>query len=105
MPSSPRTCPRTDSGCEYNCIGACNQRQVRVEPDRDIAYVALSREALTGLLAAPMGPLVIMGLEPRGPGYEMLLRAPNLLELHAAADAARRADEAIGRHHAESGDA
>lgn len=87
MPSAPRTCPRTDSGCEYNCIGGgCGQRQVRVEPDKDVAYVAMAPEAVTSLLSAPMGPLVVMGLEPRGPGYELLLRAPTAFELAAALD-------------------
>ncbi len=71
---------------------APNPPQVRVEPDRDMAYVALSREALTGLLDAPMGPLVIMGLEPKGPGYELVLRAPNVLELAAALERVRAVD-------------
>lgn len=97
MGPAPKVCPSTGSGCEHNCIGVCGGRQVAVEPDKDIAYVALSREALVGLLAAPMGPLVIMGLEPRGPGFELILRAPNLMELAAAAEACRRADEAIAR--------
>ena len=97
MRPAPKTCPATQAGCEHNCIGVCGSRQVAVEPDRDIAYVALSREALTSLLDAPMGPLVIMGLEPRGPGYELVLRAPNVLELAAALERVRAVDAALGR--------
>lgn len=83
---APRVCPATGSGCEHCCITTCAGRTVAVEPQVDVAYVAMSREALTGLLEAPMGPLVIMGLEPRGPGYELILRAPNAFELQGALD-------------------
>ncbi len=95
MRPAPKVCPATQAGCEHNCVGTCGGKQVRVEPDRDMAYVALSREALTGLLDAPMGPLVIMGLEPRGPGYELILRAPNTLELTVALGKCAAVDRAI----------
>lgn len=61
-------------------------RTVVAEPDADVAYVAMSREALVGLLERPSGPLVVMGLEPCGPGYELILRRPNAFELQAALD-------------------
>ncbi len=96
MRPAPKVCPATQAGCEHNCVGTCGGKQVRVEPDRDIAYVALSREALLSLLDAPMGPLVIMGLEPRGPGYELMLRAPNMLELAAAIEQCKAVDAALG---------
>ncbi len=98
MPSpAPKVCPATQAGCEHNCIGVCGSRTVAVEPDGDFAYVALSREAVVQLTTAPMGPLVIMGLEPRGPGYELILRAPNMLELTAALDKCAAVDTALGR--------
>jgi hypothetical protein len=95
MGPAPKVCPATGSGCEYNCIDVCGSRRVAVEPDPDIAYVALSRQALTDLLAAPLGPLVIMGLEPRGPGYELIVRAPNLMELAAAIEKCKAVDAAL----------
>lgn len=95
MRPAPKVCPATQAGCEHRCVGVCGSRTVAVEPDRDIAYVALNSEALTSLLAAPMGPLVIMGLEPRGPGYELILRAPNVLELAAAIEKCKAVDAAL----------
>lgn len=91
---APKTCPRTDSGCEYNCITTCMGRQVRVEPEpeADVAYVAMRKEAVAELLTAPMGPFVMLGLEPRGPGYELILRNPTAFELAAALDKVGKVD-------------